>query len=606
MAITQEATFDILIIGAGPIGLACAIEAQKAGKSYVIIEKGTLVNSLYNYPVFMTFFSTSERLEIGGAPFVSINPKPNRNEALEYYRRVTQKFDLNVHLFEAVETCVKNKEGIFDVSTTKANYQANNVIAATGFYDIPSMLNVPGEDLPKVIHYYKDPDYYAFSKILVVGANNSSVDVALETFRKGAEVTMVIRGKEIGPNVKYWVRPDIENRIKEGAIKAYFESKVREIKPHSVLIQTPEGEVEIENDFVAAMTGYQPNFKFLRSLGVDLDENNTPQYNPETMVTNDSGLYFSRRSLWRYGYTQVVYRKLSCTRRNDFEGYRVIFYFYENLLEMKLICHYTSIEVLGEILENSSFRFKRIDGVDDEDEYKDLPYNLRKQIYISSYVEECKESEKMWCKYGDSGKGVRLHFNNKLHVSTQVVETKQGVDRKIPKLTASCDRFLGGFRKGYQINPHFVVDQEGIKSDTDYSYYHVEIRSLQQILEEKKNSIKSFGERIAINSKALYCYKSEEKWGWLRNEVRYLLHIKPRAEFFEQSIEIGVDAKYLDVQLDNDVLNNHLSVTLGPLCDDEDIEKVKKIFVFNGLNPENRIKKSELGRDLFINCNTLS
>ncbi|MGE6220329.1 YpdA family putative bacillithiol disulfide reductase [Nubsella zeaxanthinifaciens] len=289
---TAKQQFDVLIIGAGPIGLACGIAAQKAGKSYVIIDKGTLVNSLYNYPVFMTFFSTSERLEIGNVPFVSINPKPNRNEALEYYRRVTEKFQLNVHLFEEVVSCQKNASS-FQVVTSKATYNAEKVIVATGFYDIPNLMHIPGEDLPKVIHYYKDPHYYAFSKVLVVGANNSSVDVALETYRKGAQVTMVIRGDEMGPNVKYWVRPDIENRIKEGAIKAYFNSCLKEVKPHSAIISTPNGDIEIANDFVAAMTGYQPNFKFLEQLGIVLDEKQTPSYNPETMETNIAGLYLA-------------------------------------------------------------------------------------------------------------------------------------------------------------------------------------------------------------------------------------------------------------------------------------------------------------------------
>lgn len=293
MATSEKQHFEILIIGAGPIGLACGIEAQKAGKSYVVIDKGTLVNSLYNYPVFMTFFSTSERLEIGGVPFVSISPKPNRNEALEYYRRVTEKFQLNVRLFEEVFSCQKQEDGLFQIETAKANYEAENVIIATGFYDVPNLMNIPGEDLPKVIHYYKDPHYYAFSKVLVVGANNSSVDVALETFRKGAEVTMVIRGNDMGPNVKYWVRPDIENRIKEGSIKAYFESNLKQIKEQTVVISTPEGDIEIENDFVAAMTGYQPNFKLLEKLGITLDENQTPVHNAETMETNLSGLYLA-------------------------------------------------------------------------------------------------------------------------------------------------------------------------------------------------------------------------------------------------------------------------------------------------------------------------
>jgi thioredoxin reductase (NADPH) len=289
----QQQEVDVLIIGAGPIGLACGIAAQKAGLSYVIIDKGTLVNSLYNYPVFMTFFSTSERLEIGGVPFVSINPKPNRNEALEYYRRVTEKFQLNVRLFEEVLTCQKQKNETFQIATSKSDYQAKNVIVATGFYDIPVLMNIPGEDLPKVIHYYKDPHYYAFSKVLVVGANNSSVDVALETYRKGAQVTMVVRGNDIGPNVKYWVRPDIENRIKEGSIKAYFQSNLKEIKTHSVIIATPDGEIEIENDFVAAMTGYKPNFEFLQKLGISLNENCVPSYNPETMESNVDGIYLA-------------------------------------------------------------------------------------------------------------------------------------------------------------------------------------------------------------------------------------------------------------------------------------------------------------------------
>lgn len=293
MTTKKEQHFDVLIIGAGPIGLACGIEAQKADKSYVIIDKGTLVNSLYNYPVFMTFFSTSERLEIGGIPFMSISTKPNRNEALEYYRRVTEKFQLNVRLFEEVLSCQKQEDGLFKIITSKTSYKAQNVIIATGFYDIPNLMNIPGEDLPKVIHYYKDPHYFAFSKVVVVGANNSSVDVALETFRKGAEVTMVIRGNDIGPNVKYWVRPDIENRINEGSITTYFESCLKEIKQHSVVISTPEGNIEIENDFVAAMTGYQPNFKFLEKLGIILDDNQTPTYNPETMETNLDGLYLA-------------------------------------------------------------------------------------------------------------------------------------------------------------------------------------------------------------------------------------------------------------------------------------------------------------------------
>jgi len=290
--------YDVLIIGGGPIGLACGIAATKAGLSYVIIEKGALVNSLYNYPMYMRFFSTSERLEIGGVPFMSINPKPGRQEALEYYFRVAQKFHLNIKLFEAVKE-VKNlsadDEQYFEVVTDKLTYTTENIIVATGFYDIPILLNVPGEDLPKVSHYYKDPSYYSFQKVVVVGASNSAVDAALETWRKGAEVTMVVRQNEISHRVKYWVRPDIDNRIKEGSIKAYFNSSVKEIREKEVDIQTPDGIVTIENDFVLALTGYKPNFAFLKHLGIQLssDEKECPVYNSGTMETNVKGIYLA-------------------------------------------------------------------------------------------------------------------------------------------------------------------------------------------------------------------------------------------------------------------------------------------------------------------------
>lgn len=286
--------YDVLIIGAGPIGLACGIAAKKAGLKYVIIEKGTLVNSLFNYPLFMTFFSTSERLEIGGVPFMSVHPKPNRQEAIEYYRRVTQKFDLHVKLFEAVKEVQKKEEHLFRVQTAKDVYETSNVIIATGFYDIPIYMNVPGENLPKVMHYYKEPNFYSFQKVLVVGANNSAVDAALETWRKGAEVTMVIRGSEFG-RVKYWVKPDIENRVKEGSIKAFFNSTVAAIREKEVDIQTPEGIVTVDNDWVLAMTGYRPNFELLKTFGVTLseDEKSCPYYNPDTMETNVKGIYLA-------------------------------------------------------------------------------------------------------------------------------------------------------------------------------------------------------------------------------------------------------------------------------------------------------------------------
>lgn len=285
--------YDVLIIGAGPIGMACAIEAQKANLSYVIIEKGALVNSLFNYPVFMTFFSTSQKLEIGGVPFVTINPKPNRNEAVEYYRRVAEKFDLKINLFERVQQVVKNDNNLFEIKTSKTDYTAGNVIVATGFYDVPLLMNVPGEDLPKVTHYYKDPHLYAFQNVVVVGANNSGVDAALETYRKGANVTMVVRSGELGPHVKYWVRPDIQNRIKEGEVTALFNSELVEIREGEVDIKTPEGIKTVPNDFVIAMTGYQPDFSMLRKFGIDLPETLCPAYNEETMETNVKGLYLA-------------------------------------------------------------------------------------------------------------------------------------------------------------------------------------------------------------------------------------------------------------------------------------------------------------------------
>ena len=290
----------IIIIGGGPIGLACALEARKAGLDYLILEKGTLVNSLYNYPVNMTFFSTSERLEIGGIPFVSNSPKPTRPEALEYYRRVALSHHVNIHLFEEV-TGIKaqgtrdNGQENFSVTTTKNNYTANYIIIATGFYDIPYKLNVPGEDLPKVTHYYKDPHFYAFQKVIVVGASNSAVDAALETWRKGAEVTMVVRKDQIGPRVKYWVRPDIVNRIQEGSIKAYFNSTIKEIREDDVDIQTPDGSVTIQNDWVIAMTGYQPNLDFLRNLGIHLsdDEVKKPTYDESSYETNVRNIFIA-------------------------------------------------------------------------------------------------------------------------------------------------------------------------------------------------------------------------------------------------------------------------------------------------------------------------
>lgn len=283
----------VLIIGAGPIGIACALACKKKNLDYIVLEKGALTNSLFNYPLNMSFFSTSEKLEIDNIPFISTNPKPNRNEALEYYRRVATSNQLNIHLNEAVLSVVK-EDGKFIISSEKGTYKSDNIIVATGFYDIPKLLNVPGESLPKVSHYFKEAHPYVMQKVIVVGASNSAVDAALEIWRKGGDVTMVVRGGSIGDRVKYWVRPDMMNRIKEGSIKAYYNSEISEILAEKVRINTPDGIQELENDFVIALTGYQPNFEFLRSLGVNLSEEKmAPKYNEETMESNVLGLYLA-------------------------------------------------------------------------------------------------------------------------------------------------------------------------------------------------------------------------------------------------------------------------------------------------------------------------
>jgi thioredoxin reductase (NADPH) len=284
----------VLIIGAGPIGLACGISCSKAGLTYLIVDKGPLVNSLYNYPLNMTFFSTSDRLEIGNVPFISHSPKPTRAEALEYYRRVSLHWKLNLALYETVDF-VQTENVSFVVTSSKKQYKAKHIVIATGFYDIPNLMNVPGENFAKVHHYYREPHIYFGQKIVVVGAANSAVDVAMETWRKGADVTMVIRDEQIRESVKYWIRPDVENRIAEGSIKAYFNSTLTVIRQNQVDIQTENGIITIENDFVLAMTGYLPDFDFLSSMGVILgtDEYKTPVHDPETMETNVKGVYLA-------------------------------------------------------------------------------------------------------------------------------------------------------------------------------------------------------------------------------------------------------------------------------------------------------------------------
>ena len=286
---------DVAIIGAGPIGLACGIEAAKKNLDHLIFDKGCLVNSLYRYPMNMTFFSTSEKLEIGGVPFISHNSKPTRSEALEYYRRVSLHWKLPLRLYEQINH-INTKENLFQILTNKGTYLSKKVIVATGFYDFPYMLDMPGENLPKVLHYYKEAHPFFGMRVVVVGSANSAVDVALELYRKGAQsVTMIIREPEIGQNVKYWSKPDIVNRIKEGSIDAYFNSQIEEITENEVRFRTLQEVKTIENDFVLAMTGYQPNFELLESLGVAFqeDEYRTPVYDPRTMQSNAEGVYLA-------------------------------------------------------------------------------------------------------------------------------------------------------------------------------------------------------------------------------------------------------------------------------------------------------------------------
>tara|TARA_Y100000996_G_scaffold83769_1_gene57810 strand:+ start:131 stop:1096 length:966 start_codon:yes stop_codon:yes gene_type:complete len=286
---------DVIIVGAGPIGLACSISAQEKKLNYLTIEKGTLVNSIFNYPLNMSFFSTSDRLEIGNIPFISQQPKPTRAEALEYYRRVASSKKLNLKFYEEIETISKSGSS-FIIKTSIKTYLSKSIIIATGFYDFPYMLNIPGENLQKVKHYYSEPHPYFGMDLAIIGSANSAVDTALETYRKGAKsVTMIVREKEIGENVKYWARPDIVNRIKEGSIKAYFESNVIKISKKSIEIRTPKGKLKLKNDFVLAMTGYQPNFNLLKQLGVSFknDKYKTPTYNRLTMESNVPGVYLA-------------------------------------------------------------------------------------------------------------------------------------------------------------------------------------------------------------------------------------------------------------------------------------------------------------------------
>jgi thioredoxin reductase (NADPH) len=285
--------YDVIIVGGGPVGLNCGIEAVRRNLSYLIIEKGCLVNSIFNYPTNMTFFSTSERLEIGEVPFISHGDKPTRREALEYYRRIKSSWNLAVNTYETVLEIADADPG-FTVKTSKDSYQCRNVIIATGYYDNPNFLNIPGENLPKVKHYFDEAHPYVYRKVIVIGAGNSAVDVALETYRRGSEVTMVVREMKLKDSIKYWVKPDIENRIKEGSIKAFFNSRVTEIRERDVDLETPIGKLTIKNDFVFAMTGYHPDFEFLKKNGIKIigsGENLQLEFDPSTFETNRKGIY---------------------------------------------------------------------------------------------------------------------------------------------------------------------------------------------------------------------------------------------------------------------------------------------------------------------------
>ena len=286
--------FDLIIVGGGPIGINAAVEAKRASLRYIVLEKGMIANSIFRFPANMTFFSTSKNLEIAEIPFISHSDKPTRREALEYYRRIVENYGLNIRYYEEV-TSLEEKDAVFKITSSKNSYLGKNVLVATGFYDKPRLLNIPGEELSKVKHYYDEAHPYVGQNILVIGAANSACDVALETWMKGAHVTMVIRGSTLYEKVKYWILPNIKNRIKEGSIPAYFNAEVIEIKPSSVIIKTKEGIIEIENDFVLAMTGYKPDYDLLERLQVPLSRDNLriPIFNEATLETSKQGIYVS-------------------------------------------------------------------------------------------------------------------------------------------------------------------------------------------------------------------------------------------------------------------------------------------------------------------------
>jgi bacillithiol disulfide reductase len=293
-----DATFDVLVIGAGPTGMACAIEAQRAGLRSVLVDKGCLCNSLFHYPSHMTFFTTPELLEIGDIPFPSVNQKPTRNEALEYYRKVAEHYRLDIRQYQNVDS-ITGSDGDFHVHVTdrfgrKLVHHARKLVVATGYYDLPNYLGIPGEELPKVHHYYNDPHPYYDLDVLVIGGKNSAAIAALDLWRHGARVTLVHRGPAMHRHVKYWILPDIENRIKNGEITAYFQTDVESIHEDTVTLQTPEGRLTLKNDYVFAMTGYHPDFDFLTALGVNLEgEDRCPACDPQSLESNVAGIYLA-------------------------------------------------------------------------------------------------------------------------------------------------------------------------------------------------------------------------------------------------------------------------------------------------------------------------
>lgn len=291
---TDMEMYDIVIVGAGPVGLACSIEARKNGLSAVIVEKGGLVNSFLGYPNRMEFFSTPELMEIGGHPFPTLGYKPTREEGIEYYRRVARTEDLDIRLYEPV-TAISGDDGDFTVVTPKGTHRCRKVIVATGFFDVPNKLNVPGADLDKVVHYFKEPFPYSEQKVAVIGGKNSAAKAALSCYRHGADVTLVVRSAGLSDSVKYWLRPDLENRIAEGSITAHFNSTVARITESEIALNTPKGEITVANDWVIAMTGYRPDYSFLKSIGLTIDDDGlmTPHHDRLTFETNRSGLYLA-------------------------------------------------------------------------------------------------------------------------------------------------------------------------------------------------------------------------------------------------------------------------------------------------------------------------